>query len=391
MRSASPVSEYTLEKIDTLDKLREIQSDWNRLYELKSEINLFFSFDVIYQYYQIIIKNFKYVKINCLILRNDRHQIIAVFPFMYTSKPFPSFLPFKDVSLQHDYLLDFYYFLTDPCENQQKIFESLLWYFKKNQKEWDILKINYIPKNEPLLNIFFSTFKETYKINTEQIQTLVIASQETFDKYIEKMDNKDKKDIRRQIHRLEKEGAVSLQEIKEPQEVQQGLHVFYDIEDSGWKGKEGTSLKQSFYGEYYRELAMHYSNKGKFGLYLLKLNTESIAGVYAIIDKGIFYIVKTGYLEKYSQYSPSKVLSFLLFEQLFKNKTIQKIDYYGPYLDYEKTFGTNTRTRYKITIINRKILPTFYFVFLSILKVLNYPFSEHSLRDKILKKIRRLT
>jgi CelD/BcsL family acetyltransferase involved in cellulose biosynthesis len=203
------------------------------------------------------------------------------------------------------------------------------------------------------------------------------------------MDRKDKKDIRRQIHRLEREGIISIQEIKEPRDIEQGLHIFYDIEDSGWKGKEGTSLKRSYYGEYYRELALHFSGRNKFRLYLLKLNNKNIAGIYAIIDQGIFYIVKTGYSEDYSQYSPSKVLCFLLFEQLFKDETIQKIDFYGPFLNYEKTFGKNTRIRYKVTIVNRKIIPTFYFVFLQILRILKYPFPEHSLRGKFVRKLKK--
>jgi hypothetical protein len=309
---------------------------------------------------------------------------------MYETKLFPSFLSLKELSLKNDYLLDFYFFLIDPSENQKEIFQQFMQFLKNRKEDWDLIKVNYIPEDEPLLKVFLSTFRKNYKIDSSEVKTLVIDCEGKFDEYDKKMDRKDKKDIRRQIHRLEREGVISIQEIKNPQDIEKGLRIFYDIEDSGWKGEGETSLKRSFYGEYFKELALHFSDRDKFRLYLLKVNDKDIAGIYAIIDQGIFYIVKTGYAENFSQYSPSKVLCYLLFERLFKDETIRKIDFYGPFLDYEKTFGKNTRIRYKITIANRKLLPTIYYIFLQVLKTLKYPFPEESLRGKLMMKLKKM-
>jgi len=390
LRSTKAISEYTIEQIDSLDKLKEIQKDWDRLYNLKNKITLFFSFEVVYRYYQTILANFKNAKINIFVIRNATQQIIAIFPFMYETKLFPSFLSLKELSLKNDYLLDFYFFLIDPSENQKEIFQQFMQFLKNRKEDWDLIKVNYIPEDEPLLKVFLSTFRKNYKIDSSEVKTLVIDCEGKFDEYDKKMDRKDKKDIRRQIHRLEREGVISIQEIKNPQDIEKGLRIFYDIEDSGWKGEGETSLKRSFYGEYFKELALHFSDRDKFRLYLLKVNDKDIAGIYAIIDQGIFYIVKTGYAENFSQYSPSKVLCYLLFERLFKDETIRKIDFYGPFLDYEKTFGKNTRIRYKITIANRKLLPTIYYIFLQVLKTLKYPFPEESLRGKLMMKLKKM-
>jgi len=54
-------SGYTIEIIETLEKLSEIKNDWDRLFNLRNQIPLFFSFEVFAIYYETIIKNFKNV------------------------------------------------------------------------------------------------------------------------------------------------------------------------------------------------------------------------------------------------------------------------------------------------------------------------------------------
>jgi len=388
--SVKTVSDYSIEIIETLDGFKEIRDDWERLFNLKNKITLFFSFEVIQTYYQTILRSFKNVKIKIFIIRNSNQQIVAIFPFTYEIKLFPSFLSFKELALKNDYLIDFYYFLVDPAENQGEIFNQFVQFLKKRKKKWDIIKINFIPEDENLFKIFNSIFGKHYKINIDKIETLIIDCDREFDEYIKDMDRKDKKDIKRQYRRIEEKGIVTIVEMKYPHEIEKGLQYFYDIEDSGWKGAEGTSLKRSYYGEYFKEIALHFSKEDKFRLYFLQLNDKYIAGIYGIIDHGTLYIVKTGYSDEFSQYSPSKVLYYLLFERLFKEKSICKIDFYGPFKNYEKNFGKRTRKRYKITVCNEKIFSTFYFVFLQILKIIKYPFPEDSLRGKLMTKLKKM-
>jgi hypothetical protein len=388
--TAKTSSDYTIKTVETMDGLEEIRNDWERLFNLKNSISLFFSFEVIQTYYKTILRNFKNVKINIFVIRNANQQIVAIFPFTYETKLFPSFLSFKELAIKNDYLIDFYYFLVDPAENQEVIFQQFVQFLKKRKKKWDIIKVNSLPEDEHLIKVFISIFGQTYKIDVGEIKTLIIDCEGEFEKYIKNMDRKDKKDVKRQYRRIESKGTVSIVEMKNPQEIEKGLQYFYDIEDSGWKGKEGTSLKRSFYGEYYRELASYFSKEDKFRLYFLKVNDEYIAGIYAIVDHGILYIVKIGYSDGFSQYSPSKVLFYVLFERLFEEKSIRKIDFYGPFLNYEKIFGKNTRKRYNVTICNKKILPIIYYLVLKILKKTKYPFPEGSLRGKILTKLRKM-
>ena len=44
--------DYTVETIETLEEFKELKEDWERLYNLKENITVFFSFDVFRIYYE---------------------------------------------------------------------------------------------------------------------------------------------------------------------------------------------------------------------------------------------------------------------------------------------------------------------------------------------------
>jgi hypothetical protein len=376
--------DYTVETVETLEGLKEIQNDWERLVSLKKEIPVFFSFEVFMIYYETILKSFDNVKIEIFVVRNKNQKIVAIFPFTYELKILSSFLPFKELAIKDEYLIGFYYFLIDPGENLEAILQKFLKYLKEIKKRWDIIKVYTIPEDESLVKVFTLIFGKSYKIDEGVTNTLIIDCDREFNDYIKNdMGGKVAHEWKKKHRRLERKGIVKFVEMSEQQEIEKGLPYFYDIEDSGWKGKEGTSLKRSYYGEYYKELAIHLSKENKFRLYFLQVNNEYIAGIYAIIDREIFYMVKIGYSDEFAQYSPSTVLFFLIFEYLFTEKKIKKIDFYGPYLHYQRIFGKHTRKTYNIIICNRKFLPIMYYIVLKALRKFGYPFQEGSLQEKI--------
>ena len=384
-------SDYTVETIESLEGLKEIKNDWERLFNLENKISIFFSFEVFKIYYKTIIKNFDNVKIKTFVVRNENQKIIAILPFTLESKIYPPFLPLKELSIKDGYLIGFYNFLTDPQENQEIIFQRFLEYLKKIKRRWDVIKLYSISADDKLFKVFTLIFGQFYKTEESESNTLVVDCDIEFDEYIKSnMKGKYRREMKRKIRRFEESGNLKLIEMREKQEIEKGLTYFYDIEDSGWKGKEGTSLKRSYYGEYYKDLAYHFSKENKFRLYFLQLNNEYIAGIYAIIDRETLFLVKIGYSDDFSRYSPSSILFYLMFEQLFMDKKIRKIDFYGSFNQYQKIFGKQTRKKYSITICNKKVFPYVYFVFLKALNVLRYLFPGKLLEERrFIKLIKR--
>ena len=104
---------YTVETIETLKGLQEIRKDWERLFNLKKENPIFFSFGIFKIYYETIIKNFNNVKIEIVVVRNENQKIIAILPFTVETKVRPPFIHIKELSVKDNYLIGFYIFLID--------------------------------------------------------------------------------------------------------------------------------------------------------------------------------------------------------------------------------------------------------------------------------------
>lgn len=374
-------SEYKLDIISTLEKFYKLKNDWNRLYNLNEGIPLFLSYDVFKIYYEIILKNFKNIRIRLYTIKNKNNKIIAIFPFTLQIKKY-FFLSLKVLSVKDEYLIGFYNFLIDQKENTEIIINIFIKYLKENKKEFDIFKIYLIPEDEKLYNVFTSIAKKYNKIDKTKTKKLVIDCQRGFNHYINDLEGKNVREIKRKCRRLDEQGFITLKEIKKQQEIEKELEHFYDIEDSGWKGAEKTSLKRSYYGEFYQKLAFQLAKEDKFRLYFLKLNDEYIAGIYAIIDRGNVFFIKIGYLNTFTSFSPSNVLFYRVLEKLFSDEKIWKIDFYGEYSKYQKVFGKQTKNKYIITIFPQKILPTINYVFLKIFKKFNSYFQNSSMIQK---------
>jgi len=71
---------YTVEIIDSLERFDDLKQDWERLFSLR-EHSIFFSFDYMKTYFQVILEKFKNVSISIFIIKDASGKIIAIFPF----------------------------------------------------------------------------------------------------------------------------------------------------------------------------------------------------------------------------------------------------------------------------------------------------------------------
>jgi CelD/BcsL family acetyltransferase involved in cellulose biosynthesis len=352
---------YKIESIETLDKLISIKNDWNKLFNSKTKNTIFFSFDVFKIYYEVLTTNFNNVKIKIFIVKNQKGEIITILPFTLEKKSYFHMIPFKQLSLKDEYLIGFYDFLSLPQVNREIIFQKFEKYLEEHKNHWDIIKLSGISEEDDFLQDFKLVFNHDYKIDQVTNETLVIDINQTFNEFIKtNIKGKYFREIRRKMNRLKENGELHFVEMKNKEEILNALTYFYDIEDKNWKGRAGTSLKQAYYGEFYKKLSNHFADQNKVRIYLLKFNDEYIAGLYSIVDRGTCYLLKTGYDERFYKYSPSSILFFLFFEKHFQSREIKKIDFFGPYHQYQRSFGNHTRKKYNLIIYNNKMISKTY-------------------------------
>ncbi|HEX8570308.1 MAG TPA: GNAT family N-acetyltransferase [Caulobacteraceae bacterium] len=126
------------------------------------------------------------------------------------------------------------------------------------------------------------------------------------------MSGNSRSEMRRKRRGLEKHGPVAFHAISpEPEAVDGWLDELLRVESSGWKGREKSAIVfrpqlARFVGDYAQRAAAN----GTLRLFFLSLNGESIAAQMLAETGGRLWQFKIGYDERWSRYSPGRLLMF---------------------------------------------------------------------------------
>jgi len=89
----------------------------------------------------------------------------------------------------------------------------------------------------------------------------------------------------------------------------EALARFYDIEASGWKGREGTAIKcVPATLQFYNEVAKAFAEDGALRLQFLRVGATLLAGSFNVVAGGRSFVLKWAYDDAYSRYGPGQVL-----------------------------------------------------------------------------------
>lgn len=151
--------------------------------------------------------------------------------------------------------------------------------------------------------------------------TYTILRPDTYDEYFNhQLSSKMRKSARNEKNRLAKnESHRYLHYIG--QEAAAAWPAFLSIEDSGWKGSEGSSILKVArnYRMYYDKLVELMQKNDQLHIYFLEIDGQVAAGLFCYSDQEVFHACKSGYTETFSMYSPSNQLMLHVIEDVIKN------------------------------------------------------------------------
>jgi len=136
--------------------------------------------------------------------------------------------------------------------------------------------------------------------------------------------------------RLEREGGAELHVYRSLQEdqVEPLLAAGFQLEDQGWKGKEGSSvLATPGMFEFFLRQARQLAAWGQLQLAFLTHGGRSIAFEYGWRAKGVYGTPKVAFDEEFARYTPSQVLRYRLYERLTREAPPPTVDFMGPLAD----------------------------------------------------------
>lgn len=135
------------------------------------------------------------------------------------------------------------------------------------------------------------------------------------------------KELRRQRHRLEDAGSISIDIATTPADVAAALDRFLVLEQKGWKGLRGTGLGQHD-GDtaFIREASAALAAEGRFEIISLTRNGTTIASGLVLRDQDRAYFFKIAMDESEARTSPGVQLTLDLTRHLCADAAISSAD-----------------------------------------------------------------
>lgn len=151
--------------------------------------------------------------------------------------------------------------------------------------------------------------------------------------YQKRLPKNHRQAMTRSAKRLNEQGRVEfkLSEKIEPAAVEPMLREAFELEDLGWKGRQGSSvLGAPGMFEFYLRLARQLARWGQLAHAELRLDGRLLAFVHGFQAKGVFFANKISYHPDFAALSPGQLLFWFLIERLHDRRQISALDFMGP-------------------------------------------------------------
>ncbi len=139
--------------------------------------------------------------------------------------------------------------------------------------------------------------------------------------------SKFNRNMRRKLKKANEHGEVAIERYRNEQALV-AFDTFLQLEDSGWKGREGTSIAQQPEKlRYYRALTQGYSDAGVLSVNVLTLEGKPVAAQVGVLVSGTLNLLKIAYDEAYSEISPGYLLIDGLIAESDESHFLNKISF----------------------------------------------------------------
>lgn len=326
-----------------------LSDSWNRLLKLSSLNTIFLT----YEWFSAFIKAFNFERNLSIILVYSASELVGILPLYLDHLKYAWFHGriLRSISNQHTQKYNFFFKIG---------FEHLLpEVLKRLQKElhWDMIRADFISRKSFMYKEAGTwSPKGLISIATPHMESPYILLEGDWETYYKKIFSKSlRKKIERFTRKAQRSHEISIETLSGDQLSCSDLQDAFTIEDSGWKGRSGTSiLRDRNEKAFYEQLAFAANCRKWFALKFLKFDNKRIAFEYSLRYDRCEFSLKAGYDEKLKKFSPSHILTKHSIMEAF-NKDYKVYDLLGPADSYKLKMANRMDTVYSIYYFNNRM------------------------------------
>lgn len=240
------------------------------------------------------------------VLIKSPKQSISIIPLEYRHKknhlgtlkilqfPEHNHIPLYDIICRPEFSID-------------TLFNSLISGLKNLKIHWDLLQFNQLPDNSKVTNLG-SVYKLNFKIT--QIKTCYqIDCKVPWENYFATLSQNHRSNLNKARNKLCNENNVIFELVDKKEQLNKLFYEFLKVEASGWKGRQGTAIQNSLHlTNFYQNLIDNFSELGHVMIGRVAIGEKTIASQFCLRDSDTLYLLKMGYDESYSKFSPGHTL-----------------------------------------------------------------------------------
>ncbi len=229
----------------------------------------------------------------------------------------------------------------------------LIWSALESAPGWDRLRLRDLPAGAPEWQLRDLALAAGYPCGLwVSLRSPYLPLPKSYEAVEKALDGKFRQNLRRRKRRLAEQGEVkyALIDGKDPKALDTALADLFEIEASGWKGKDGTAIAQrpELVG-FYTQLARDAARRGALALGMLTLAGKPVAAHLSIVQGKRHYLIKIGYDESLHEHSPGQqMVSEAIRESCARG--LSEFDFLGPCMDWKLDWESQLRTHHWLTI-----------------------------------------
>jgi len=333
-----------LEIVDQYSKLCELEADWNEVLT-SSGVNCVF---LTFEWFSSFVRSFELEDKLVIGVLREGNEVIGILPLYRAEAKVAGVLckVFRSISNvqtpKYDFILK-----VGKEECARKALAEL-----REHYNWDFVQLDYVNNDSPVLKALCENSSKGQYVKTVPVmRSPFLEITMGWGEYYNSLSKKLTKNIDYYERRASREFGVKMEVINGPLLDRSILLEAFRIEDSGWKGTQGSSIiKNDMVSAFYQNLAFSMNRKGWFDLLFLKFGEVRVAFDYCLKHDSSYSLLKIGFDKKYGKYSPGMVLRKKAIENVFLHG-FQRYDFLGK------------GDEYKVKMANRDAVMSRVFIF----------------------------
>lgn len=185
---------------------------------------------------------------------------------------------------------------------------------------------------------------KTFSQSVYGVTTAVDATQ-PFDTFWQARPKSLRQSVRRRFRKVEKEQVRCHTRIfRCAGEMTRAIADHANLEQSGWKGRQGTALDGSnLQSQFYLELMTEFAAEGQAAAYQLLFDDDVKASLLTIQAGGTLIVLKTAYDDASSRFAPGRLLDYLFLQEVCNDPDITVVENYTDASEEDRRWCTSCR------------------------------------------------